>query len=800
MHRVSCVDPASWTPSPSKMKFLCGVRLAFVALWLLPGASASQPMRASTRGLLLTMAQTASGAMLQRAQQASKATLDGTADDLGAILDTAVSAWSEVDAAFGAIAADCTAQVTKFGEGSATGQAQVSTLTSSRIENLATQVRLQAELDALSAQEEIAQSSFDSTVAQRAAEAHAYTKTTNTSSLQRQMISQVLTKMREKQVAMTVSSEVPGQTSPNLVEPGERLMFLRSSTYPYPAECAQSMGVVVLQVDAAADPPIQVRWDSGFEYWVKLEDLREVHRMSGSSGATSGFQTIIGVFEGMLQSIETGQADDSKDHTESDAELFGLVTSYKDRLQHIDAEYERINGQRATAEGIATDALVEINLRGSIDREYNALLSEFQDMCGYGGTTSNSGILAEALMRGNMFTEQLKTQVEQALLVINALTSAQPADATVLFQRQNMRGSSMARFVQPKAPLLAVAGSGRTPPSTVMSTERRGRATKWLLDARARGLKAPGPFSDAQPRHGPFHTVDHNLEGAVNMGARGSPKRVTASSSAASLHSLGAPSATAGSVSKARAGHLAGGVGILNAVATGVGNTHALDLAGRTSGDLPQDWQHCVDQKQALTAKILTARQEARTARSTKALSDEKSRSLSRWVAFMETRETEVASSRTSFFDAFSQMNQVISGNTFDTSLLNALEQLGQVQAAVDAYMAADPPPAASGLPYAMSTIRNTMESFRADMNPRIEEMSPLYQDMTTNSQALLTRIDTAKNLLITVRDTTQALGGAAAATVSEKEALEKTLMDQRMELEAECEIVMRGGSAAAGA
>lgn len=57
--------------------------------------------------------------------------------------------------------------------------------------------------------------------------------------------------------------------------PEQKLLFKKSSSYAYPASCADGQLVTYLQSNTGS-PPCQIRWPSGFTYWVEFTDLRRL--------------------------------------------------------------------------------------------------------------------------------------------------------------------------------------------------------------------------------------------------------------------------------------------------------------------------------------------------------------------------------------------------------------------------------------------------------------------------------------------------------------------------------------------
>jgi len=741
-------------------------------------------------------------------------------DDLAGVLDSAVALWGGVRDVLETLSTECRTQVGILRQSVAASEAEVANLQTTRQHSLGVKAGEQAQLDHLSEQEEEAQASFESTIAQRAEEAHEFHVMGETSIEQQATIQEVLGMLREKRTQLTTGKEMIAGTTPKMVDMGKTYAFVPTTDYNYSEECLPNRKVQVFDFDNLADPPVHVRWEHGYEHWVRIEDLRNITVVPGtSSGPSGGFETIIGVFESMLHTATDRHSADIKEHSEKDAHLLKLVTSYKETLQHVDAEYERVNAARTGAQASVTDSEQEITLRTSIDKEYSALVGSFLAVSGDPKDASGSGKVKGAQDLGNTLLSTLRTQVEQALVTMNvaeSVTGSTDSGGNVDSGGGNLLPSFLQTGVASRlgrghvvgvspsgpssSPALpqalpaqrpAAAAVARTaqPVARARSVVPSGRAARWLADARAHGvqpLRRTGNNVRPQPVR---HLVDHNKNGGS------APRRATKApaQAQASIRRPLQPAQVRALVAALPAAERAQGLQILNAMAkvgAGQGGGIGSAVAGK---ELPQEHQECVDKKRQLTTDIVAARRSARDARTTKVLDEHRLKSLERRASFVDARQSEISSQKTAINHAFEPLMNMWTSSSYDADLTDALTRFSNVEAEVDAYMAWGPPPQADGLPLALSNVKQTLMSLKEKVLQDIRDLLVANTNLLGIVDSLIVRLDKEGSTLKTATTATQSSLEAATASVTAEEQKEQDLFQERMAVEDRCERVLAG-------
>lgn len=756
-----------------------------LALWIIrPTAAIAGVHQLRHRVALLNLA-------VKRGALGRNTSLGDATDALGGILDVIDTSWTQVTQALAAIQQTCQAQVNIFASRAVGQDTQKTNLQVVREGNLVSQARLQAELDYLSAQEAEAQASYDSTVVQRASATSTYVDTQAIKGEQRTIISQVLAKLREKQVLLNSGRSTTGESTPTSVQAGERYIFLRTTAYAYPVQCVDNLPVQVTQVDAQADPPVQVQWDNNFTYWVKIADLRDI--LPVSAGTSSRFGTIIGVFMGMLSAVAAGQTTTAQDYAKQDAELLNLVNAYKDTLQHIDTQYATKNSARAKASALADDAQLEISLRTYLARQEATLSSSLQTLCGFAGTASSTGAVHSAIARGTVLLATLKKQVEQALVTMQEVVSL---EATTLLQ-VDIPGTTMPPEQHLAGPLSGFRSQRTlllTPKHVHVETSSLGRARKWLLDAVAKGVKAL-PVVGIRgnlPDHNKVPTQRLASPDVVAPAATNSTTMLAARPSSGWRHWVKNVSRSAqlrALAAELPTGSLADSVRMLETVAKEANRAGAglrsIAAYTATQGNASQE---CMEGQTQLTAQIIVACETIRNADSAAIMNTDRVGAITAWSMIVQDSASAIAFVKTTLSQSFASLNQIAESGSYDNSVGPTVAVMATVQANVTAYMAEGAPPLAAGLPLAMGSIQRTLVSFRDAVPQDLEAILDADRNLMLAIQALQTRLSNTVPVLQNANATAQTAASAALQTIQDQKELQQDLMAQRTALEARCE------------
>lgn len=374
---------------------------------------------------------------VEREEQAPVPSMRDTSDALGGILDAITTSFAQIRSELGAVGASCKAEI---GAAAARVQSQssaISGLFATKLENLAKESGLQAELDHLLSTEGKTRASYDSTVSRRAQEAQSFTDWQSTSTKQRTVLTNVLDTLRQKRaIAVAVGS---GNSSGNVTMP--------------------------------------------------------------PSSQSSQLDYVIGTFSNLLSTVTQTESKEVAEQAQQDSQLQNLAVSYTDSLQRLDAQYEAKLVEKAAARSAASAAAADADDRAEIVRREEASLASLRQLCGAtGGSGEVQRVITiheQAVDSLKRNVEQVLLTMEglmtwAATTTTTTTTVAAPPSGAFLQMTSSHRRSAEASAPQAAVPPLQPMSPVQT--SAVVSMPPR--AARWVAEARASGL---APLPPAQP-------------------------------------------------------------------------------------------------------------------------------------------------------------------------------------------------------------------------------------------------------------------------------------------------------------
>lgn len=586
---------------------------------------------------------------------------------------------------------------------------------------------------------------------------------------------QAVSALQQKQVNSAASVGRLGAELTHLLEREEQTKASYDSTVARRANERQAfvnLQATLLEQQSTVSSVLQMLIDKR----TLVQGMPSGGSMSGSaSGSSSGMDEIIGIFSGMRDELARDLQGEEQKQTTGDADLLALVNGYKVTLQHTDTQVQESQRQKVAAEISGSNAAEEAGLHEAFTGAEDAVRPILDGIC---GTPPGAH-----LQPSERALASFQAQTSQALSLMDELIASASA------------GDGAAGFLQsipaqPSQPPLEHEGLGRT----AAAAWRRAAMADTL--AVEKTLTAGSNVSRQRLPAIRLKTIPDNaatqpLPLEVNAD-QSSPFVVNPVSSEMSM-----PHAA---IQKLHANHNT----ILKELAHQLQNSemakaqegflalfHTLQGAKKDEPQnttLSEQAAHCVSEKQRLTTEIVTARQQARLAREWEAWCKRKATATARWEALVQEEISALQSARSSAVDAWSSLRTIAQSGAYTQMLQDVLAEIDSIESDVQAYLASQiAPPRAQSLVITLGAIRRSTQSM-LDSTMTSGAFYDHYADLDLAYASRISSLQAEESQYASDQETNMHTASTAEASVTQLEQSVSDLMNQRTQIEQQCE------------
>lgn len=815
---------------------------------------------------------------LRLSRTADEISIADQSEALEEISVSVAAAFNEVRTAVRGIDAKCRELGDEFASSSESQRGSIADLDTQHLQNKGLLSRYETELQQLTRKETETHASYDSTVSQRAHERQAYSDWHDSKEVQEQAIDDVLEVLTGNRAVMAgadpacVLSEWTvwsgcGEHDGSLGPPGQpTLQAERRREVTSEAEGAglPCTGAIVETGPCHDEPgPEKFEVDCVLSEWSDWSECtaesrqvgRSKHIVSHANGggekchgalqetgpcagdtsasgaadaetaggapvslggsASSGLDYIIGLFSSMKDTVAKEMEEELGKHSDGDSSLRNLVVGYKKTLQHVDIEYEVVDGHRVTAQVRVANIKYEISMRNVFIENYQAISDILRDICG----KPRSEVLSE----GERYLSDLQRQVGLLIPAISKMpslgvaedgTSAKdgqgflqsPGLANYLLEQHHQvanRAHSPAHLVKGHAlasdalrAVRALEKAAVTPPLPTLKPASMARASTNSLRV------APASLPHAALAKRVRHTA---------MRARGSTKgwqnllraaQATDPALSSAMTKLQNGDGTALRALVARTSHgklVTNEQDLLKFYRALQAQEPAAGEAVEEQSDLNSELQHCIDEKQRLTGEVITNRQTGRQARATRDMSRAKARAASNWHQDIEAEVAALNKAKADMQTVWQPLQDIADKGSFASTLEDGFSDLSEIEAEVDAYSEhEDAPPSAAGLSPSIVAIRQSMTGLQESLASVSDSLSQAYNSFHIAIAAKANSLDGRAEELQNLEKEERSTATNAAAQYNVSTAGEQGAVRLRAALEDSCERI-RGSDTEAG-